>query len=510
MPTALLYIRRSEVRSNKPTLSPQRQQDSCTQFAQEKGWQVEIFADAEGHRSGRTEKGRPEWLRLKERIRYAAPGEIAAVVVYALDRSSRSARDFLNFLHLLQDKKTDFVSVTQPFLDTTSAVGRAFVSMLSIWAQLEADMDSERVTADIAYRQQEGLFFGHCPIGYTRQLIDGVRVPMPDDDAPKVVRIWEEYAKGEHSYRSLMRWVNNVLQLPTKTGGTWTHKHIQIMFENWEFYTGWVTRYKKRGGIDRYRGKHPAIVSDELAERVQQMRKEREDVRLRKRRPPKYDYLLSSIVYCADCGTRLRAFPSHGIPKYKHEKRGCTWSIVDAATVEAQVLDLFSGWELPAELEKEMADSFAEMQVQEQLSVDGSKKLRALDARKERALKLFEMGMRDQPWLMQTVAEVEEARRAILPPSKPIFDSRQLGEIVRQFGAAVTDSDASPERVKSLLVTILEKVEVTDQGLKRVIAYRWFRDFFRMTRESLHPQGNSNPNFSHSRKRFDSIMMLAG
>ncbi len=60
---ALIYVRKSVVRNKSDEVSPERQAALCVEEAQRHGWTVEVYRDAEGHRSGGSEKHRPEWQR---------------------------------------------------------------------------------------------------------------------------------------------------------------------------------------------------------------------------------------------------------------------------------------------------------------------------------------------------------------------------------------------------------------------------------------------------------------
>lgn len=490
---ALAYVRRSVVKVGKPTLSPQRQQDTIDEYCQAQGWAPEYYVDAEGHRSGRTEKGRTDWLRLKARVEASQPGEIKAVVVYVLDRAARSTRDFLNFLHLLQGKQIDFVSVTQPYLDTTSAVGRAFMSMLSIWAQLEADIDSERVSADIAYRQEQGLHVGHCPIGYTRQVVNGERIPVPDETAPQVVQIWEAYATGKHSYRSLARWINNELALRTAGGDLWTHKHVQVMFENWEFYSGWVTRHRKRGGKERYRGKHEPIIGNELAASVLATRENLRDERLQQRPEGKHIYLLTPMLYCT-CGAQLRGRNSHQVPHYDHlGTKRCGYTIVDADLLERQVLAYFDGWTVPADLEAMVGRFRREQEAQRMMTEDQTSQVRKLEHRKERAMRLFELGLRDEGWLTATVKELDASIETLRPQVQMPYDPATLALVIKQFGLVIRDPSTPRGVLKELLYTIVDRIQTNGEVVTKLTPRQWFLDFFQdcaaISGDMWYPQG---------------------
>ena len=118
---ALIYVRKSVVRYDEDRASPERQLANCVRVCEEKGWRYEVYEDAEGHRSGRSEKHRPRWRGLKAALGRPA---VVVVVVNSLDRASRSPSDFFNFVDLVQDHDVELVSLHEQF-DTTTASGGA-------------------------------------------------------------------------------------------------------------------------------------------------------------------------------------------------------------------------------------------------------------------------------------------------------------------------------------------------------------------------------------------------
>lgn len=81
--TALLYIRHSVVKDRADEVSPERQRANCIAEAERQGWSYELYEDAEGHRSGRTEQ-RPGWQALKAQL---GRPDMAAVVVESLSKT---------------------------------------------------------------------------------------------------------------------------------------------------------------------------------------------------------------------------------------------------------------------------------------------------------------------------------------------------------------------------------------------------------------------------------------
>ena len=95
---ALIYVRKSMVKNRRDEISPERQRANCMAAAESHGWTVaedDVYEDAEGHRSGRSEEHQPAWRALKTRI--MTDPTVAAVIVNSLDRGSRSPKDFFNF-----------------------------------------------------------------------------------------------------------------------------------------------------------------------------------------------------------------------------------------------------------------------------------------------------------------------------------------------------------------------------------------------------------------------------
>src|SRR2546426_1026964 len=80
---ALVYARKSVVKDKRDEVSPERQVTLCTEEAERRGWAYEVYKDAEGHRSGGSEKHRPEWRRLKLQL---ARADVAAVIVADISR----------------------------------------------------------------------------------------------------------------------------------------------------------------------------------------------------------------------------------------------------------------------------------------------------------------------------------------------------------------------------------------------------------------------------------------
>jgi site-specific DNA recombinase len=317
---ALVYIRKSMVRNRRDEISPERQLANCLKAVEDHGWHTDegdIYQDAEGHRSGRTEEHRPAWQALKQRVK--TDPTVAAVVVNSLDRSSRSPKDFFVFLDLLQRHEVEIVSVTEQF-DTSTAIGRAFLAILMVVASLESDLASERTSSTIDYLKGLGTHWGYTPFGYTR---DEDAIPQPDDNAEAVVEALTYYAEGGKSYGAVARYLNN-----HPKGFRWrdrknqpvpfTRHSVRSMVSNVLIYAGWVPVGRGKDMritdeantlddlvrlTDASQGLHPAVIDEEMANRVLAARHKRTFLAVRR---ADRTYILTPLLYCANCGEMLR------------------------------------------------------------------------------------------------------------------------------------------------------------------------------------------------------------
>jgi len=151
---------------------------------------------------------RPQFQQLIKDIKQ---GLIQRVIVYKLDRISRSIIDFSNMMELFQQYKVDFVSTTEKF-DTSSPMGRAMLNICIVFAQLERETIQKRVTDAFYSRCQKGFSMGgRTPYGFRREptIIDGVNTKMmvAEPEAAGHVRlIYEMYADPQTSLGDIVRY----------------------------------------------------------------------------------------------------------------------------------------------------------------------------------------------------------------------------------------------------------------------------------------------------------------
>jgi len=150
------------------------------------GWKLLRDHFDDGGYSGGTME-RPALRRLLD---FVTAGRIDVIVVYKVDRLTRSLADFAKLVELFDAHKVSFVSVTQSF-NTTTSMGRLTLNVLLSFAQFEREVTGERIRDKIAASKKKGLWMGGVvPLGYR---VDDRKLVVEDDEAKLVRRIFERY-----------------------------------------------------------------------------------------------------------------------------------------------------------------------------------------------------------------------------------------------------------------------------------------------------------------------------
>src|ERR1700736_1330280 len=143
------------------------QREACEAYIlsqRHEGWQLIPTKYAEGGFSGGTME-RPALKRLLEDI---AAKRVDTVVVYKVDRLTRSLTDFARIVDAFDKQGISFVSVTQQF-NTTTSMGRLTLNVLLSFAQFEREVTGERIRDKVAASKKKGMWMGgHVPKGYDR------------------------------------------------------------------------------------------------------------------------------------------------------------------------------------------------------------------------------------------------------------------------------------------------------------------------------------------------------
>jgi site-specific DNA recombinase len=244
------------------------QRESCEAFIKSQageGWKLVKTAYDDGGFSGGTME-RPALQRLLEDIRSRL---IDVVVVYKVDRLTRSLADFAKMVELFDSQTVSFVAVTQQF-NTTTSMGRLTLNVLLSFAQFEREVIGERIRDKVDASKRKGMWMGGVlPLGYEvyeRKLI------VNPEQAQIVREILERYLelgsvrllKADLDRRGVVSGVNVSKRGNRRGGNSFSRGALYHLLSN-PIYVGEI-RHKQ----ERYQGQHEAIVNRTLWERVQQ------------------------------------------------------------------------------------------------------------------------------------------------------------------------------------------------------------------------------------------------
>lgn len=294
---ACAYVRVSTDKQADKGFSIPEQTERIKSYCEIKGWHlVKIYTDP-GFTGSNME--RPALQEMLSEIKL-----YDVVLVNKLDRLSRSQYDIL---YLIQKKfapnNVSFVSMQESF-DTSTPIGMAMVGILSAFAELERSQIKERMKMGKEGRKKKGLWHGgsNVPTGYDYQ--EGMLIP--NDEAEQVRLIFDMYLKGEN-IRDICRFLS---------------ANYTTRYTNWN-YVGTVRRILANnvyiGMVGEYKGQHQPLIDKEDFDKVQIMLEERK----RGGKSACGAHLLTGMIYCGECGCRVRSCTSVSRKKYRYSYYRC-------------------------------------------------------------------------------------------------------------------------------------------------------------------------------------------
>ncbi len=292
------------------TLEAQRESgESYVKSQVHQGWEALAEHYDDGGYSGGN-MNRPALKRLFDDIK---AGKIDMIVVYKIDRLTRSLTDFSKMVELFDEYHVSFVSVTQNF-NTYDSMGRLTLNILLSFAQFEREVSGERIRDKIAASKKKGMWMGGpLPLGYD---IEDKKLVINPQEAALVRTLFEKYAICK-SPQYLADWLNEqgyrTKAKTTKTGKVvggkpFERAHLYRIFDN-KIYLGKIF-YKG----ETYDGQHEAIISQELWDKVHALK----DMPVSDKAPINRTFefkTLKGLLFCGCCGYRM--VPTLGRKKNK-------------------------------------------------------------------------------------------------------------------------------------------------------------------------------------------------
>lgn len=401
-----IYARVSTEEQAKEGYSIDAQKQRLTDFARSQGWDIYDFYIDDGYSA--KDLDRPNVQRMIADIKAR---KFDVVLVYRLDRLVRSVINLHELLILFDENNVKFRSSTEMF-DTTSAMGRFFITLVGAMAQWERENLAERVRMGMMQKHSEGGRNGAvAPYGY--DIVDGQLV-VNQAEAAVVRRIFDLY-KMNKSTRAISKQFNSE-GVPKRETRYWSDNSVYYIITN-PVYCGKLRwNYRKLRG-DRtgeeviVDGSHDPIISVEEFDDVQRMR----ELRAREGKRVTNSFAFTGVLRCGRCG-----YAMHG--KSRETKTGrkrsykClgrfNYGVCDMPLIaEESVFEAYAEFIDVKDLRKlasmvKVADNAQEVAETEKLRVQLERELEGLQKKKNRWFAAYENEVISAEELKEKTADI--------------------------------------------------------------------------------------------------------
>jgi DNA invertase Pin-like site-specific DNA recombinase len=481
---AAAYIRESTEEQGQG-FSPDAQREGIRRFAPENDLEL-IGEYCDFHSGWRKSEARPEFQRL---MADAAAGKFDVVLVYHTSRFARNQVEARRYKQLLRERLgIRVISVTQP-------MGEDPTDPSAFLAESIHEMFDEYYSVSLSFWTRSGLkkarqghLVGSLPWGYIRDLTTKLAVPDPER-APLVLALFERYATGQESDRTLAAWLN-AKGARTARNRPFCKDTVREMLCN-AAYAGYVSGLRDKSRA--IRGLHEAIVPDDLFDRVQEVRSWR--TKVVKPGRPSEEYLLRKIIHCERCGARMHGCRSgrEGMRRYQCSTRrhhgDCDQTMLAAQPLEEQLVDWLHDFQPDTELRRLMLDTIGT----ETGGCPGedAERRRELTSQLERLRELYVMGDITKPQYVMRRQMMEEELQRTKPPTDPDLDRAQA--LLEDF-ARFWEAEPQPAERRKLLLSLFAQVWAKDGSIVAVKPNTAFARYFTAASEVRvkHPKAEAD------------------
>jgi len=402
-----IYVRVSTEEQVKEGYSIRGQEQKLKDYARIKDWQIyDVYID-EGI-SGKNITERPEINRLIEDVK---SGRVKNVLVFKIDRLTRSTSDLIYLVDLFNEHDCAFNSLMES-IDTQTASGRMFLKIIGIFAEFERENIAERIILGRERKVNEGytLCSHTASFGYDRP--KGQKIQSIHEGEAQVVReIFDWYVNQGVNIHQIARRLN-LRGTPTKHESKWTTNGVRNVLKNNNYMGDVRHHYETPERAYTVRGKHEQIISQETFDKAQ--RKLTKNPRISPTKQPMEENYFSGFLVCAQCGYKLYTHnifrtlkdgSTHFLGNYSCGNTvvgACDASDMSAIKLEQAFQEYIAGIaEFEVDNSAQIYEQEKEKQERQALIATYEEKLRQLEAKGREALNFY----------VTNVFSVEEYRR---------------------------------------------------------------------------------------------------
>ena len=454
---AAIYTRvSSEMQLNGYSLDAQL--TVCHRLAAERGWEVVHTYTDKGISAKTTQ--RPQFQVMMQAAQRGEYFEV--VIVHKLDRLSRSVVDLLTILHDLESQGVALVSATEQF-DFTTPMGRVMLTMLAAFAQWFLDNLSAETAKGKRARAEAGMWNSAVPFGYqvAYRKDGGDGFAYPDEHEARGVQLaFEKYATGMYSDNDIAQLLNEAGYRPKGRGKRalplFSKDTVTPMLQN-RFYRGEVQYHGQW-----YPGAHEPILSKELFERCQEVRRRRRGKVGTTARKGSRVYPLTGVAQCARCGGRMRGTYASGRRYYRdparEHGRECDQRMIRAEEAEASLGGFLRRFSLPHDWQERI---LAQIQARAGTKQDTTQEKARIERQLERLKRLFVWGDLSEQAYRLDRDRLRAQLTTLTPPTMPNLE--RAAKYLQDFGQIWDAATAQEQR--QIVHTLLETVYLdADRG----------------------------------------------
>lgn len=467
-----IYIRISTDEEHQPFSLEAQEINLRRYISTQPGWELAcIYPD---EKSGAT----LERKQLQKALAAAAAGKFDILLVYRVDRLSRSLRGLVDILEQLETAGVAFRSATEP-VDTSTPVGKLLVQLLGLFAEFERAMIIDRVINGMERKAARGEWCGGTPPpGYDLDRDTGKLAPRTDE-APVPQKALELYVNDRLGAKAIATRLN---EQGHRNKGKPYHADSVLNMLRSRTYLGEVYF---RGTWYRAETHHQPLVDPDLFEQAQQILIARGDEHA-KRAQVNSDYTLAGLVTCANCGKRYLGTAATGnayryryytcYTRQRYGTKACPAERLPAEQLELAVLDAMTGIYQQSDLIHQAVTGAAHaaegMHHTHQAEIDAiDAQLTDLNTRTDRLLTAIENGLNEEDAIGRIAANRQQAtqlqqRRDELTellthtPTGPTDE--QLAAITTAITEAIDEADNNT--IKRLFESLVHDVRVTSRA----------------------------------------------
>ena len=429
-------------------------------YCDAKDWMVyKIYTDSAYSGSNMERPG------LQDMIKDCENGKLDMVLVYKLDRLSRSQKDTLFLIEDVFEKHgVGFTSMTENF-DTSTPHGKFIIGILSVFAQLEREKIKERTMIGKDSRAKEGKWHGSkwIPIGY--DYTGGLLIPN-EYEAMQVKEIADLFLKGTP--------IRTIERMVTEKGyrhkhGEWEAKTIRRVLQN-PVNIGMI---KNRDKL--HKGIHDPILDQKTFDAIQELMEKRRN-EYGTTRP--HQSLLGGILYCKNCGARYARQDYNGVFYYicysrsKKMKKmikdpNCKNKNYRMDELEAAILGEIHTLAVDPERIEQVRENRPVSDVTEKIKTITSE-IAKIDTKISKMMDLYALGTIDLDVISDKVAELNKTKTTLskeldsmkVPNTEDVMTAEQIRSI-----AALMKDDLPLEDKRNIVQSLIYYIEIDEENI---------------------------------------------